>query len=175
MFVQVVAHTPLWVWGLLTLFIALGLAQSVARKVSLRRVIWLPLAMTALSLHGTLSVLQADQWIWVLWLGAAVATMAWFASSDLPAGVGFEPSTRTFSLPGSWEPLVLMMGIFMTRYAVAVVLALHPALTHDVASAAIASSLYGAMSGVFIGRMVRLLRATQAKPATPAPARVAWG
>ena len=122
MFVQVVAHTPLWVWGLLALLIALGLAQSVARKVSLRRVIWLPLAMTALSLHGTLSVLQADQWIWVLWLGAAVATMAWFASSDLPAGVGFEPSTSTFSLPGSWEPLVLMMGIFMTRYAVAVVL-----------------------------------------------------
>ncbi len=175
MFVQVVAHTPLWVWGLLMLLIALGLAQSVARTVSLRRIIWLPLVMTALSLNGTLSVFQADQWSWVLWLGAAVATVAWFASSDLPAGVGFEPSTRTFSLPGSWEPLVLMMGIFLTRYAVAVVLALHPAMTQDVASAAIASSLYGAMSGVFIGRMLRLLRATRARPAEPAHASVAWG
>lgn len=175
MFVQVVAHTPLWVWGLLVLLIALGLAQSVARTISLRRVIWLPLAMTALSLHGTLSVFHAAQWSWVLWLGAAVATVAWFASSDLPAGVGFEPSTRTFNLPGSWEPLVLVMGIFLTRYAVAVVLALHPALTQDVASAAIVSSLYGAMSGVFIGRMLRLLRATHAKPAEPAHASVAWG
>ena len=49
---NIVLHTPVWVWATLVLLLWLGLAQSVSRQVTLRRVIILPLAMTALDTDG---------------------------------------------------------------------------------------------------------------------------
>ena len=70
----------------------------------------------------------------------------------------------------------MMMAIFFTRYVVGVLLALFPALTRDPAVAAMVASLYGALSGVFIGRMLRLLRqARESAAATPQAPTVAWG
>lgn len=173
---EILRHTPFWVWGTLMLLVWLGLAQSVARQVTLRRVIVLPLGMTALSLHGTFAVFDAAYWSWALWLGAAALAVAWFASSELPVGVRYDAPTRSFHVPGRWEPLVLMMLIFCTRYVVGVVLALHPELTRDPAAAAMVASIYGALSSVFIGRMVRMLRSARSSESKPADkARIAWG
>ena len=72
--------------------------------------------------------------------------------------------------------MALMMAIFVTRYIVGVTLAMAPQLTSDPATAAIVSSVYGALSGVFIGRLVRLLRAARESSPPPPPATsVAWG
>ena len=172
---QIVAHTPTWVWITLLVLLWLGLAQAAPRRVTLRRVIALPLAMTVFAMYGTFSAFGAGSWSWVLWLGAGLVTATWFASSELPHGVRYEPVARVFHLPGSWEPLALMMMIFWTRYSVAVVLATHPELTQDMATAAIVSSVYGAMSGVFFGRMLRLLRVTRADTPPPDGQTVAWG
>ena len=176
MLIQIVLHTPLWVWAILLALLWLGLSQTVSRQVGLRRIILLPLAMTAMSLHGTFTSFGATHWSWVLWTGAALATVAWFASSRAPAGVAYQRATRVFNLPGSWVPLCLMMAIFAIRYVVGVVLALHPELTRDLAVAAMVASLYGALSGVFIGRMLMLLGlARTGEPAPAAPPAVAWG
>ena len=110
------------------------------------------------------------------WIGAALVSATWFASADLPAGVRFDAQRRVLEMPGSWQPMALMMAIFFTRYLVGVVLAMAPALIHDLATAAIVSSIYGALSGVFLGRMARMLRATRAgTPQAPQQASVAWG
>ena len=125
---------------------------------------------------GTLSSLGTVPASWVMWAGAALMTLTWFASSSLPAGVRYDAARQMFSLPGSWVPLGLMMAIFLTKYVVGVMLAMHPALAHDSSIAAIVASLYGAMSGVFLGRMARLLRLAQASAAKPVEAKsVAWG
>ena len=176
MLYEILAHTPLWVWCVLLALLWLGLSQSVPRHVRLRRVVLLPVAMTGVSLYGTFASFSPLYWSWVLWAGAALATVTWFASADLPAGVGYNAQTQVFSLPGSWVPLGMMMAIFFTRYVVGVLLALFPALTRDPAVAAMVASLYGALSGVFIGRMLRLLRqARESAPATPQAPTVAWG
>ncbi len=176
MLFTILQHTPLWVWGILAILIGLGLLQSVERVASLRRVVMLPLAMTALSLHGTFNAFPPATWSWVMWVGAALVSGIWFASGDLPAGVRFDGRQRVFHLPGSWQPMALMMAIFVTRYIVGVTLAMAPQLTSDPATAAIVSSVYGALSGVFIGRLVRLLRAArESSPPPPPAANVAWG
>ncbi len=176
MLYQILVHTPTWVWALLIGLLWLGLAQSTPRRVSLRRTIALPLAMTGLSLHGTFSAFAADYWSWALWIGAASCTTAWFASSDLPTGVHYDRVEQRIDLPGSWAPLALMMAIFLIRYGVAVLLAMEPALKHDVAAMALVASVYGALSGVFVGRMLRLLRATRPGAATQPPCTSAgWG
>lgn len=176
MILQILVATPLWVWALLSLLVGLGLAQSRERSVTLRRVVLLPLAMTALSMYGTYSAFHASPWSWILWAGAALATIAWFASADLPIGTRYEAGAQRFHLPGSWEPLALMMAIFCTRYVLAVALAMHPAWAQDVAVAAIVASIYGALSGVFMGRMLRMVLATRETAAPPrTDSSMAWG
>jgi hypothetical protein len=176
MLIAILQHTPTTVWAILAGLIALGLLQSVPRAVSLRRVVVLPLAITALSVHGTVSSFPAAPWSWVLWVGAAGVTATWFATADMPAGAQFDATRRVFHMPGSWQPMVLMMAIFAIRYAVGVVLGRSPALIHDPAAAAMVASVYGALSGVFLGRMVRMVRAArEAGPRVPSKQAMAWG
>jgi hypothetical protein len=176
MLYEILAHTPIWVWTLFVAILWLGLVQTAPRSVRLRRVILLPLAMTGLSLYGCISSFGTVHSSWFMWVGAALATGAWVGSDELPAGIRYDAPARLFNLPGSWVPLGLMMAIFMTKYATGVMLAMHPALAYDSSVAAIVASLYGAMSGVFIGRMARLLRLAQASAAEPpSTPPVAWG
>jgi uncharacterized protein DUF6622 len=63
-----------------------------------------------------------------------------------------------FKLPGSWVPLLLILGIFLTRYVVGVELAMRPGLAHDANYVLVTGVLYGLFSGIFVGRAARLLR-----------------
>jgi len=75
----------------------------------------------------------------------------------LPEGVRYLPTEQRFVLPGSAVPLVLMMGVFSTRFAAGMVLALHPARLHDTDTLLLLGLLYGAFSGMFAGRAGRLI------------------
>jgi hypothetical protein len=70
----------------------------------------------------------------------------------------FDTATRSYRLPGSWLPLLLMVGIFFVRYTVAVRLALHPSLVMDTSFVLPVATLYGAVGGIFLGRAARLWR-----------------
>jgi hypothetical protein len=59
-----------------------------------------------------------------------------------------------------------MMGIFFARYAVAVALAMRPALATSVTLVAAASFAYGLMSGSFLARALQILGCAAA-PRTP--------
>jgi hypothetical protein len=58
---------------------------------------------------------------------------------------------------GSWLPLALMMGIFLTKYTVAVLLAMQPTLAQESALVATVCALYGLFNGMFIGRLLRVI------------------
>lgn len=155
---QIFTNTPRWVWGLLLALLWLGLSQAVARSASLRRVTLMPLAMTGLSLYGTVSAFGADAQLLLVWLGACVLTAALVMQQALPDGTSYDAATRRFFLPGSWVPLLLILGIFATKYGVGVVTALQPALRHELRFALGVAALYGAFSGVFAARAARLWR-----------------
>ena len=57
--VPVLRQTPVWVWGLLAAFLALGLSQLRERTASLARVSLMPLAMTRFSGSGPYSAFGA--------------------------------------------------------------------------------------------------------------------
>lgn len=176
MFIAILQGTPAWVWIVFAALLALGLAQTRERTRSLRQVVLLPLGMSVFAMVGNASLFQTSPWTWVLWLAAATVTATWFATGDVPAGQHYDPRTRRVHLPGSWEPLVLMMAIFGVRYAVAVALALHPQAHDDLAVGAIVASLYGALGGIFIGRMLRTLLAARCPGRPVATAHfTAWG
>jgi uncharacterized membrane protein len=165
MLAQIFANTPLWVWGLLAGLIVLGLSQTRTRTAGLPRIVILPVAMGAFSLWGTLSAFGIAPVVVIAWTLAAALLVALVLRKPVPAGTRFDAATRQFHLPGSWVPMFLILGIFLTKYAVGVTLAMRPdlrALPDFTLAVAIVS---GAFSGLFAGRTVRLLRLA-ARPAT---------
>ena len=158
MLMQILLHTPRWVFGLFAVLLALGLSQLASRRASLVKVSILPLAMLGLSFYGVVSAFAEQPWAVLGWLVALAGTVAAVSSRPLPQGTAYEPSTRMFTLPGSATPLALMMGIFFTKYAVGVAMSLSPSLAQHAGFAWSISALYGALSGVFLGRAVRLWR-----------------
>lgn len=159
----IAARSPVWVWALLAGLIALGIAQMARRAVSLKRVALMPIAWVAFSLYGMVSAFGGGgggQFGMVLlaWLGAMATVSALAMRFTLPSGTRFDPATRRLDVPGSVVPLLLILGIFLTKYAVGVELALQPAQGHTLSFALPVALLYGVFNGIFVARALRLLR-----------------
>lgn len=173
MLVTIVQRTPLWVWGLLAALLALGASQMRQRTVGLRRVFALPLGMAAFSIFSLAAAFGSTPApglaaAWVLACTSLVGLGLWLRPRP-PAATRYHAASRHFDLPGSAVPLLLIVALFFTRYAVNVELALQPALAREAGFALQVAALYGAFSGLFALRAARLWRL--ARSAHPAPAR----
>lgn len=166
----VLKNTPLWVWGLLLALLALGLSQLRSRQVSQARMAVTPLAMTGLSLWGTASAFGKSPlfgYVMLAWLACAVVMASLIARAAPPAGTSHDAQRRIFSIPGSWLPLSLILGIFLTKYTVGVDLTMQPGLARDGSYTLAVGALYGLFSGIFAGRTIRLWRLALRRSATP--------
>lgn len=168
----ILKNTPTWVWGLLAALTWLGLTQLRDRSAGMARVTVMPVAMTGFSVWGTFSAFGASpQFAAVLasWFGAAVVVAAIVASTRAPAT--YDAGEGRFFLKGSWVPLALILGIFMTKYVVGVELAMQPQLARDGQFTLLVGTLYGFFNGLFAGRAIRLWRlAMQPQSLAGAPA-----
>lgn len=171
---QIFINTPRWVWILLMALIWLGISQSFTRTISIKRVTLMPLVMTGLSLFGTLAAFGAQPLALVAWFLAATLSAWLVMQRPLPETTRYDPLARRISLPGSWIPLVLILGIFMTKYVVGVTGALQPALIHDLGFSLGFSALYGAFSGIFLGRAASLLRLAHQVSGLPKASNKLW-
>lgn len=157
----IVQRTPVWVWGLLAGLLLLGTIQMRPRSMRLARVTLLPLGLAAFSLFGLGRDLLASGWVapalgvWLL-MAAAVLLATWRNSP--PAGTRYEPATRRIHLPGSTVPLVIILAIFLLKYAVGVELAMQPALREEAGFALGLAAAYGGLSGLLATRSAALWR-----------------
>lgn len=158
MLIHILQGTPSWVYGLLASLLVLGAVQTADRRASLTRVMLLPLAMTGLAAWGVVGTFGSHGPALALWLAGLSATALVVLGRPVPAGVRWDSWQEQFHIAGSWLPMLLILGIFFTKYTVGVTLALHPALAHDARLALPVSLLYGAFSGIFVGRAARLVR-----------------
>lgn len=154
---QILVKTPIWVWVLLAFLVYRGLVASVDRVVGLRKVFIIPLVMLALSVQGIAStfgdsVIAAPVWLACMIAGAFLAWHLFDAGTVMPL-----PERGSVRLQGSWSTMALIMGIFVTKYAVNVVLSLQPDLPHQPAFVATVCALYGVFNGVFIGQLLRIV------------------
>jgi hypothetical protein len=158
MLLQILASTPRWVFGLFLLLLVLGLRQLRPYRASLTRIAILPVAMKTLAVYGVVSAFGGSSAALVAWVAAAsvAVAVAVVLRRPLPETTRFDAVTRTFEVTGSVVPLALMMGIFFTKYVVAVQLAMHPYLAHQTDVALVVGAIYGAFSGIFAARGIRL-------------------
>ena len=166
MIIDILHHTPVWVFGLLAVLVALGLQRLRARDVTPRSLFVLPIVMALLSAFGLYQSFGASAIAAAAWAVAIAGSLVVGRSLVPRAGVQYSTGTGRIRIPGSWVPLALMMTILFLRYVAAVTLALHPALRVDPAFVAAIAFAYGLSSGAFAALAVRTWKSTIGRSGT---------
>ena len=165
MLIGIVQHTPHWVWWLLAALISLGVSQTQPRQRTLRAATAMPIAMTALSFCGVVSIFTQEAIALLAWAAAMLAALAISHAAGIGSKVRWLAAEQRLLVPGSWVPLMLMLGLFVIRFGANVALAIHPDLRVDGLFAGSVSFAYGAFSGIFLARGLTMWRvARQAQP-----------
>jgi hypothetical protein len=159
----ILANTPIWVFGLFFVLLALGVLQMRPRKTPLRRIIISPVVFLVLSFVGVVTAFGVSAEPVLAWLAGYLLSA--YATRQVSSNVGsrFDATTRTVHLAGSSLPLVLMMSIFAIKYFVGASTGMHASFTLHPHFPAAASVLYGVCSGAFAGRAWRLFELTRSQ------------
>jgi hypothetical protein len=89
---------------------------------------------------------------------AGLAAATWIGYRYFPeTRISFDPVKGTFSIPGSWTPLLVIMAIFCVKYTVAVMASLHVGMVRAPGFTMALSLAYGVFSGYFAARALSLL------------------
>lgn len=164
MLVQIVKHTPVWVFVLFFVLVVYGYWQTRDKSILPYRVAILPAIMILLSFYGVLSAFGLSRLVLLFWV-AGVGIAVWVGMLiGAPRGVHYSSTTRLYSVPGSWLPLGLMMVIFFTKYTVGVLTARHIAIVKTEDFAILVGCTYGFLSGLFLSRAFVIWRVRPRQP-----------
>ena len=86
MLLQILAHTPKWVFALFAALLWLGLNQLLTRRLGLSRITLLAAGMAAFSFYGTVSAFAAVPTALFAWLAGAAAVALIVINRPVPAG-----------------------------------------------------------------------------------------
>jgi hypothetical protein len=169
MLIQILTHTPLYVWAILAFLVYRGMAAMRDRDVEVRKLVMIPAVMLLLSLQDIGTKFGLGGWALAAWAAAAagMALAAGLAGSERIAASTVPGHVR---LRGSRLPLVMMMAVFFTKYVASVTLAVAPQLRQDTLFACIVCGLFGVFNGWFIGRLVGDMASVRMLPAGAAAA-----
>ena len=161
---QIVSQTPPWVFGLFVGLLVLGLMQTRNRKVREWLAYLLPVGMVCLSLSGVHTSFGLQAIPILAWaFGIAVVTLLG-SKAMANNGVVYLSQERSFLIPGSWIPLLVIMAIFFVKYVFAVLKSVGVIDVTSTTTAVLFSLIYGCLSGYFSARATTLVAARE-KPA----------
>ena len=152
---QIISHTPLYVWALLAFLMYRGYLASKDRETTLRNLAIIPGVMLVLSLQGMVGKFGFSDTALLAWAAGAIASTALTWSLVDAGRMTADRGKGTLHQRGSWIPLVLMMSIFVIKYTVAIVSAMHPALNESRTFMLAICVLFGLCNGIFFGRLLR--------------------
>lgn len=155
---QIITNTPVFVWAILAFLIVRGVIALRTREMSMNKLFIMPIVTLVLSLFDIQAKFGMGGVALATWLCATATTMALLvkfgAARVAPAATAGRVIVR-----GSVWPLVLMMGIFVTKYVTSIAVAVQPHLRQDVLFTVVVCALFGVFSGYFAGRLARDLKA----------------
>lgn len=161
MWIQIITHTPLWVWGLLSALLTLGLWQRRERRVRPFQLLLLPAVLMAMGLWSMAPGFVSRPVAALIWL-AAVAGACWLGLRlPRPSAARWLPDVGLLHLPGSWMPMLVIVCIFSLRYATGVSLAFNPHWRSLPSVQWPLALVFGLLSGVFLGRALGLYALTR--------------
>jgi hypothetical protein len=162
--VQAITHTPVWVWPLLALLIFIGIIALKPRSMPLPRLLILPAIFLGLSIFSLLSsglpLLQAIAiWLAGLVLGGLLGRLFAPRLSAAGGGVVIDRAARRIAVPGSAVPLVLILVIFIGRYAFGYAFGRYPELRQNDLVVVTAAAYAAFCTGIMLGRTLPLVLA----------------
>jgi hypothetical protein len=149
------AHTPLWVYGVFAFLVQRGIAAAKANTVAPARLFLLPLV---LSVSG-IAMLARSTALPV----ALAATVAGLAAGGalgwrLFAGMeGYKWDGRQLFRPGTWLMLAISLAAFTMKFGLATAIGWHPDLADGVHGAVLTGAVAGVASGLLWGATVTQL------------------
>jgi uncharacterized protein DUF6622 len=167
MIIDILEHTPVWVWIVFAAIVLLGLQQTRTRDVSIARATILPVVMILLSLSGVvLGAFAHVPLAWMAWALGLGLSLALAGKAVAVRGATRSPQPGHLRIPGSFVPVILILAVFITKYSAGIALAMNPSLAANTGVAVGLSLVYGVFSGLFWGR-AQSLRAVIGQNARP--------
>ena len=154
---DIVVHTPLWVWPLLAYSLVAGWRMTRDRTVAPWRVSIMPAIVTAFAVANLVTVANSLAGMAGFAVGTALGGMAGYAIP--PRRQARMLDDGRLALAGDWLPLLLLIGIFAARYAQGAALAIEPGFGDNGLFA-----FAGAAAPAFFA-MLMVVRAMRALPA----------
>jgi len=159
--IQILSRTPTWVFALFAALVAFGLLQARSRNVKTALAYLLPVGMVALSLSGIESSFGFEPAPLAAW-AVGLTAIAFIGYKVFPhKGISFNAANGSFFIPGSWAPLAVIMAIFFTKYAFAVMQGFGAEAARSPTTALVLSLVYGCLSGYFVARAASLVAAAR--------------
>lgn len=159
---QIVMHTPPWVFALLAGLTVFGLMQVRTRGVPMWLALVLPAAMLVLSLSGVVQYVGPSPAALAAWAAGVAAGTALSLTAIGRNVAAYDAAKGRLTVAGSWAPLLVILGIFLVRYAMGVGRAMNFEAARDTNVLLAVSVLLGAFSGYFLARGIRYRQARSA-------------
>lgn len=151
--VQIISHTPIWVWIILIILVKRGLALQIDSPVSLAKSFIMPaifilwgLDTIVTKFHYPLYLLIA--YLLCLGLGAC-------ASLYIYRNKRFYVQNTVLMQSGSKIPLIIMISNFCIKYCLNVLLSTHPSLYNVFGFNLIYGIISGFTVGLFFGGIIK--------------------
>jgi hypothetical protein len=151
---DILTHTPVWVWALFAFILYMGYQRTKDRIVSLWRILLLPGIMALVSVSG--------------WINAGVASLPAIAVGLVVGGTAGwllerQGATRRLEnnklwLRGEWWSLVQIVLIIGFRYTMAIMPFLNPSFAADPTWHLASMFISSLLSALFVGRVAARLR-----------------
>lgn len=160
---EIIQNTPIWVFILFVFLVFLGLSQTKDKKSSINKILIFPAIMLLLSYLGVVSAFGFDFQSNISYLfGLAIGVyLSYFFK--IPRKSTYDLKEGLFFIKGSFLPFYLIMSIFLLKYYVGVVTAKELEFIHDISFIVLISLFYGLFSGIFLGRLLVLLKIKKGK------------
>ncbi|MGC9387287.1 MAG: DUF6622 family protein [Hydrogenovibrio sp.] len=152
--IQALTHTPWWVYLLFVFIFYKGVRSLKTRVVPLKKLIIVPLVVSAISLDTLFTQIQLNGLNIVLLSSSAVVGLlgGYFMTVRTPIEVDKEH--LVYKMPGGVSTLLLIIGVFATKYYIGYEEAVDPTLMQQggfETFVIIASML---LAGLFIGKLL---------------------
>jgi hypothetical protein len=153
--VQIIQHTPIWVFPLIVLVLWLGSINLRERTMPLRLLLVLPIVMLVLSIGNSIGTAAEPLFVLIDWaFSAAIGVTIGWSLTQKPLVI--DPRAGRITLPRTVVPLVVCVAIIVLRYAFGYLYGRYPELLAD-RTCALALIAGGALlGGVMFGRCARL-------------------
>ncbi|MEO5758785.1 MAG: DUF6622 family protein [Mesorhizobium sp.] len=153
--IDILSHTPLWVWPLILYGVFIGWTRTRDRVVSPSRLFVMPVIIAGLALHNLASSGMSAAGLLGFVCGAIAGTLAGIAvARRRPARL---LADGKLALPGDWLPLVIIVAIIVIRYAEGVAVGIDPALAQETGFVLASAILSGFLAAMMVARSIGVL------------------